>query len=274
MAFLQINGVTIDVADGGASVGYEKFGAVDRSYMGKLRGTRRSKVRRWSISTIVSDPAVAAAIEGMINGDGQVWSFDNDLYSSKGLGPQSGYGVTVSATGGKYGGHVSVDSGTSLIFDPSLGAVPFTVMIWKKSGATWDHYGIDSLGVQYKNGAVHAPIVADDVLNWFTQSLSTFAIEGKTQAGVAAAAPYDDLLILPYLSPLSQVQAIYGLGSAHPSTPQVLVGGDIVSNDIAPVYAIGDVAEAEFVQGSFGGSFQNNLHRLKLTLREVEQAGR
>lgn len=274
MAFLEINGWSIPAANGRVSVSYEKLGAVGRSYMGKLLGTRRAKVRRWSVETTIVEPGTATAIEHLINGAGQVWSFDRDLYSSKGLGPQSGYSVTVSATGGKYGGHVEVASGTSLIYDPNLGGVPYTVLVWKEEGGVWYHYGINSSGTQYKNGAAHTAIPADDVTNWFTQSLTTFAIEGKDIAGANAAAKYDDFLIVPYLMPLAQISAVYNLGAAHPTTPQIRVGGDIVSQDLSVVHCIGDVGSSQYVQGATGGSFQSNLHRLSFTLNEVDQAGR
>jgi hypothetical protein len=271
MAFLTLNGWDVPVSDGNAGVRFQQLGAVSRSYMGKLSGTRRAKVREWSCKTVLTAEADAVALEGLINGDGHVWSFDNDLYSSKGLGPLAGYSVTVSAAGGRFLGHVEVGSGTNLSFNPVYDLVEYTLLVWKKEGGVWYNYGIDDAGNQYENGATHTPIGADDVTNWFTFSSGNFILHGKDLAGVNAAAPYDDLVIVPYRMPLAQIAAIYGLGAAHSSLPEISASGDVMPQTSATV--IGELSEASFVQAMTGSGFASNVRALNFVLREVRQAG-
>lgn len=275
MPFLAINGWTVPVADGEARVSFDKLGAAQRSYNGVLRGTRRAKVRQWEVTTTIKTNANAIAFEASASGDGQVWSFDNDLFSSKGLAPDAGYNVTLSATGGKYGGYVQVSSNTNLTYSVDLGQVSWTMLVWKEEGGVYYHYGINSDGTQYKNGAVHSAVPTDNVTEWFTGSTSSMSLRGKDIAGTNANAKYDDFVVMPFTMPLAQIAAVYNLGLAHPLAPQVLVSGDLLGGPgTGPVYAIGNVDSAEFVQVFGDDGFAANYRRVNAQFSEVKQQGR
>jgi hypothetical protein len=274
MAFLTLNGWTVPVADGQASVSYRQLGRQSRSYMGKLSGTYRSKVREWRLKTTLQDEETSEALEGLIAGSGQTWSFDNDLYSSKGLGPVTGYTITVTAAGGKLTGYVTVASNTSLAYLVTNDIVPYTMMVWKKHGGTWYHYAIDIAGTQYKNGVVHVPGAGDSVANWFAYSGGYFTIQGKDIAGVNAAADYDDLVIVPYTMPLAQILAAYTTGNAgQPFSllPALWLQGDLIPATLpGAVSVMGEMGENAYLQAMFDGSFQDNLRTLDFVLREVQ----
>jgi hypothetical protein len=92
MPFLALNGWTIPVADGEASVRPEDIGERERSYSGELLTNVRTRKRSWPLQTPPVNEMTAKAIEGVIEGLGHVWPFDwqdaalliQDLFSSKG----------------------------------------------------------------------------------------------------------------------------------------------------------------------------------------------
>jgi hypothetical protein len=275
MAFLTINGWDVPIADGQASLVYQQLGRQSRSYSGVLSGTYRAKVREWKLQTTLEDEASAEAIEGLIDGTGHVWTFDNDLYSSKGLGPATGYSVTVAAAGGKIGGMATVASNTAISWAATSVNVPWTLLAWKKDLAgAWQHYGLNVTGTQFKNGAEHTPAAGDSVANWAVHSSGNFSLLGKGIDGANAAAFYDELVIVPYLMPIDQIAATYTeavAGRGFSALPVLKLTGDCVAETYSgPLSVIGEMGNNAFVQAMYSGSFQSNLRRMDFVLREVQ----
>lgn len=275
MAFLTINGWDIPIADGNASMAYRQLGRQSRSYTGILSGTYRAKVREWQVQTTIQDESASEAIEGLIDGTGHTWTFDNDLYSSKGLGPVSGYTATVAAAGGKVGGMLTVVSNTNIAWWATSAHVPWTFMTWKKDlVGTWRHYALTVTGTQYKDGAVHVPGAGDTILNWSAESSGAFTIIGKGIDGVNANAYYDDMVVVPYIMPAEQIAAAYTEGAAGRGfslLPVLKLTGDCVAEAYSgPLSVVGEMSNNEFIQAVYSGTFQSNLRRMDFVLREVQ----
>jgi len=233
MAFCELNGWAVPVAEGGASVTQRGLGSIQRAFSGWASGERRALVRDFKLTTPPQDEATANALESLAAGLGESWSFDNDLWGSKGTGPNTGYTVTLSAVGGKYGGKVQVNAGSSLAY--AIAPSVYTLLVWRFNGATWDHYGIDSSGAQWKNGAAHTPIGTDDVTNFTTFGASSFSIDGKDAGGVNAASDYDDLVFVPWVMPAAEVSGHYGSGVAFAPLPALNLTGDIIPQSFSVV---------------------------------------
>src|SRR3990167_6718991 len=86
MSFLRVNGWALPVADSSVSEAHDLGGDFSRSFSGSLLSDERYDKRVWSGQTAPVTEMVAEAIKGIVRGLGHVWSWDSDLYSSKGLG--------------------------------------------------------------------------------------------------------------------------------------------------------------------------------------------
>ena len=172
MSFITISGFAIPISATGVSLDRQAHGEQSMSYGGKQQPQRWGVTRAFDLSSPLTTRENARSLAGLIAGDGHFIPFDTTLYSTKGLGPNTGYTITMSATGGAIGGYVQVTSAQTLAYTFSSN-YDRTFMICKYVGAAWVHYALTydystGVTVQYKNGAVHTPIGADDILNWFS----------------------------------------------------------------------------------------------------------
>ena len=236
MPFLAINGLTINIADESASVNREPFGEDEsRAFSGRLQPNRRGLIRRFDLEVPLENYQDQIPLAGLISGEGHHWSFDANLYSSKGLGPNSGYTVTMSATGGKVGGHVQVTSGQTLTYNYATSS-DFTMLVWKENGGAYLQYAYvndASAGsvIQYKSGAPHTPAGTDNITNWYSFSSGVHTLMGKDIAGTNGNAKYDELLIVPYAMTATMVASFYALvngGTAFSDLPKLNLTGDII----------------------------------------------
>ena len=254
MAFLTISGFEIPISAGGVSLNREAYGRQSVSYGGAQQPQRWGTTRAFDLSTPVTTRAKARALSGLIAGDGHSMPFDSTLYSSTGLGPNPGYGITMSATGGAVGGYVQVTGGQSLTYTFKHN-FDRTMMVCKYDGAAWNHYALTydystAITVQYKNGAVHTPVVGDDINNFFSYN-STFGywqLEGKNSAGVASDSRYDQLVIAPYVMSADMIAAfdteILTAGLSFSPIPLLRVSGDMIPD--GPQLYVGSTSESEY----------------------------
>lgn len=84
MPSLNINGWDIPVREGSAGKSLEIIGEQSRSFSGFLITTERAEKRGWKFRTPLIPEADAVAIEGLLRGRGDVWKFDDSLWSAKG----------------------------------------------------------------------------------------------------------------------------------------------------------------------------------------------
>ncbi len=125
MAFLRLNGITVPVRS--PKLNFEEIGDGQvRAFSGELLTDRRALKRRWEFETTPLDEAVAKAIEGIIQGLGHVFHYDDgdnayadfskvDQFSTKGLGPSTGIGNGFFRfNAGETGGYVPVYDGNDV----------------------------------------------------------------------------------------------------------------------------------------------------------------
>lgn len=153
MAFLTANGFDLPVAhDSARRAAPEEIGSDERMADGSLYSHRRAKKRRLEFELVwMHEAEKLEAYEGLLRGDGHVWSFDSSLYSSKGLGPSPGYGASRVEVGGKFASYLDVSS--SIQFLAALGS-RWTLLLWKRAqdGSTWERFAIRSDGAKWKDG--------------------------------------------------------------------------------------------------------------------------
>ncbi len=213
MADLTINGYELDLDQRQGLKENVIIGGMSRGYSGKLRGTQRARKGEWALRLFPFKVAEAIAHEGLLLGEGHYWSFDSDLYSSKGLGPRSGYSATL-ATGGKYGGKVSI---TSITYAAGL-ADDWAVLVYRWNGSAWDYYAVRSDGAKWLNST------RNDAAS--TTWLAVDADGDLTLTG--APTDYDELVALPYLATADMIVAWQALTTQFSSLPKLNVSGDVV----------------------------------------------
>jgi hypothetical protein len=100
MSFVNINGWSIPVRQGSASGKVDALGEFRRGPEGQPIITRRGQKVGYDFTTTPLPLDDARALCGLINGLGDVFSYDVDLWSGKGIGPQSG--TAAITAGGRY----------------------------------------------------------------------------------------------------------------------------------------------------------------------------
>ena len=135
MAMLRINGYTVPIELDSLSVSTKEVGSFEKGYDGSPVNVRYGFKRIIHFTTILLSEMEASAVEGLVRGRGEYWSFDGHstaeyLYSSRGVGPTESAGNTQVSTN-KFGGY-SLDPGTELIYPKSIvtGLKDFTVNAW------------------------------------------------------------------------------------------------------------------------------------------------
>lgn len=124
MAFLRINGHTVPVEVDSATTQFVEVGNSLKSYDGTTINLRRRLKRVLSFTTIPLSQADSVALEGLVRGEGEYWSYDEAstgeyLYSSRGVGPTTSTGNAQESSNVKYGGK-GLDPGTHLVYPASV----------------------------------------------------------------------------------------------------------------------------------------------------------
>tara|TARA_R100001086_G_scaffold134481_1_gene69958 strand:- start:126 stop:968 length:843 start_codon:yes stop_codon:yes gene_type:complete len=276
MSYLTLSGFAVDVSTSGSTYERSALGEESRSFGGQLVPERRSVSRQFVLETPLSDRDSNRALAGLVQGDGHKWNFDSDLYSSKGLGPQAGYTITMSATGGVIGGYVQVTSGATLTYR-KLQNADYSMMVWKYVGAAYIQYVLvfdASAGTttQYKAGNPHTPAGSDNILNWFSYTTSTgdFTLNGKDIAGTNANSRYDELVIVPYAFTAAMVSAFHTevqtAGIPFSELPLLNVAGSIIPD--GPVQFTGAMASGRFEPAIIGSDLTGST--VSITLSEFQ----
>ena len=123
MAFLRLNGVTIPVRSGSKKI--QEKNSRERSPSGQYRSNVVFEKMKYSFKTTPLTEMEALAFEGLINGDGDILTFDDTTATSKGLDDASGsvtiaYSTTVPTGFTGKSGTVS-DGGES--YDLGIGTI-------------------------------------------------------------------------------------------------------------------------------------------------------
>lgn len=209
MAFLSVNKINV----GGIIASSEDPKGARRNVGGEAQGsdgstriTRQTRKRDLKLGTIPLSASDALAWESLFIGEGEVWSFDGTLYSSKGLGPSANTGCTATVSGTMKFGigklNVPATTGTITFSSPAVNIyqssdVNWTVEVWRStdSGATWTNYIVRGTGATQSAKWVDG--VRNDAATTTWMSMSSGG--ALTIANVSGSAvQYDDLTVLPY----------------------------------------------------------------------------
>lgn len=189
MAFLTLNGITVQVADGSFKKDVDVVGGGrERALSGALRSTFIANKRKWSGATAPLPPAEAEAWRRLLLGECDAVGWDANLYSGRGLPPAVSTGAARSSTAPvKFGLYLSVGT-TPVVYNFALGAV-WSYSVWRNNAGAWQHYIVRSDGAKWfaggRNDATVAPL----------------AVDGTGNVTLPASQKYDELVVFPFLVP-------------------------------------------------------------------------
>lgn len=159
MSALTLNGIVLPVAlDQLSRLEPELIGEMGRGFSGAELANVRAWKEGWKAKATPQTAATAAALRGLVKGDGYSWSFDTaaGLYADrKGLGPSTASAATVGGSG-KYGQFCTVGATGTLQYAISGSATKWALLYWKLNNlvdAIWEHFIVLGDGSKYKNGA-------------------------------------------------------------------------------------------------------------------------
>lgn len=199
---------------------------------GSMRITRQTRKRDLSALSVPLSVTDANVWESLIIGEGDVWSFDTSLYSSKGLGPSAmvgGVNTTQQTASSKFGtGRLQVaDTSGSISYPAAINlfgnTANWTVCVWRSiDGAfSWQHYVVRSDGAKWADG------VRDDATSttWLSVSSGVVTITNT----LFFTNLYDDLIVLPFKVLDAWPPQIYARATAYPPTPYLDLTGDMIT---------------------------------------------
>lgn len=272
MSLLTINGIAAQVAKDGLSAKREQVGGgVSRAANGSARLNFQSTKWHPSVKCTVATQAAAMMLGAMLDGLGDHWAFDEDLYSDKGTGPSSNTGGTVSTLHHKWGlASLAVAASGSVTWQVDPFSEGLTVMAWFWNGVAFDHYLVAySTGTatiqQYKNGA----LVGSSFPSWLQVSLATSIPATVSILGGAGATNYvDDLAVVPAYCDPSQVSSLYFFHAANawPLSPTLYVKGDAMPTGQTKVM-LGPTTGWDWKMASVAGGYYGV--ELQFDLQEV-----
>ena len=194
MAFLRLNGVTIPVSDKQGSLKIQERSMRTRSHAGDYRTDVITENRKYEFSTTPLTEMEALAFEGLINGDGDVLTFDDTTASSKGLDasgtPLVSYSSTVPT--GFTGKSATVTNGGES-YDLGVGTLKanqdITVNLWTNASTTdpttdedfffnfydTNYYKNSFRAFRHTDGALKFEISATDSSGW-ANNLNTISL--------------------------------------------------------------------------------------------------
>jgi hypothetical protein len=239
-----------------------------RAHSGNYRAEGRGLVNAYSVVTKQLNYAEISKLRTWLLGLGYSFPFDVDLFSHNGLGPDAGFSASITLAGGQFGGYVTVTSAGFLQYTVEISA-PYSFGVWKDDGGGFVHYVLTDDGstvTQYKSGAAHTPIGADDITNWGNLAAGQISLEGKTIAGVAAASDYDDLFVVPFVADAEDVASWAASVNPFSPLPAHRMSGKFIGDDVKIVNV--SIVSGAGLQFGEGGVWHQNAQQLSFTLQE------
>lgn len=244
MSFLRVNGWPIRVAIESVNSSFEIVEEDTTSERNDQIIRRRRMNQTWDMKAVHREASVADAIEGIIAGLGHHFTFDTNLFSTRGRAPNSTAGATIVA--GKFGNGASVTS-LSYTFDSGIQNLEdaWTVIVYRQEAGLFVHYGIRDDGAVFVNG------VRDDSMDtsWLTVSGNTLILTG-------APTVFDDLVVLLFSAPDEAIVAWHNWQTDEnrpfSDLPSIIVDGDFLRS--TQFEALGEVSSNQYE--TFGGEPQ------------------
>ena len=290
MAFLELNNYAVPVAAESVSIQRNRTGRTSRSFGSTYTMEEKYAKRTITATTTPMTYADAIALEGLIMGRGHSFSFNDGLYSSRGLGPNRGYGAEWNPDGGTTNDpYVDSEENNTLEWTiPSVFENDWCVSVWVQWNGDWQGWvGLgngSTVQTFYRWGLAGSHTGGSGGGNYFGLQGSTssfnsqFDISTGTSFSLQAdtSQELDDLQIFPYHPTPEMLGAWKNIRSYPDQTtfinpfsplPNLYLTGDCIPDRKLEVF--GTINDIDYVQAALDGSLQNNLVTIQFSLEEV-----
>ncbi len=267
MAFLTINGHTIDVYHDGFDRETTDVQTFNRTEGMSYEGALYAAKRQWAF-TIPWEPSEQKSISDRdwIKGRGHYWTFERvdgattrfNKYSADG-GP--GFDANIGAGTAYHGTHgAKINSGDSSTVTVGFGSEGrHSVSVWKRNSSssyvlmTFVYNGTaTSYFASNANGTT-----ATAAFPWMSYSAvsgsMTVTLQGENEGGTSATTHYDGLWVVPYALTTPQITARLNRTAAEPVFPHVEMDGTCLE-DIYAITVKGFVLGEEMTEVRSGGT--------------------
>ena len=277
MAFLKLNNYEMPIAAESVSIQRSRIGRTSRSYSGTYTSDEKYSKRTITASTTPMTYEDAMAHEGLILGRGHSFSFNDGLYSSRGLGPNRSYASIWYDNGGENNGPYLETEGATLDLKwgiPSIFSGDWCVSLfyYDLPPGEWQGWAAAGNGTAtqkfYRWGTGYSGLQGSTA-----DFDSEFAIGTDGVFTCDVDSSIDDMQFLPYhptanmLASWKDVRATGTHINPFSPLPNLYLSGDCIPESQIEVF--GTVTAVDYVQGTLDGSFQSNLVTLEFTLEEV-----
>lgn len=272
--FLNLNGIQVPCSvAAGAKSNTEDLGTSKRAVDGTMLIHRRVTKLHWAMTLTPQDDVHARAFRDLVLGRGHYWSFDSNVYSSKGLAPTSATNSVQSAGSAYLGaGKLAQTAGGGNNIQFTLSEIitrnQWTVMYARALAGAYTHYIATFDGTTttyYTNGVIGS------TQTWLAVNAATGLI--TLTADAALATRIDELVILPYLVPTDWPLQMYNLnngGTAWSQLAKLNATGTSIEGNTRTVPVKGNAKELVYVPSILGGaSFAENNQTFGFELEEA-----
>ncbi len=244
-----------------------------RSEVGSMRQTRIARKENFDAETTILDPTTAIPVLELLHGEGHVYSFDTDKYSSKGLG-WTGTQPSLDSTNKKFGASSGAVASAGTATCPFTDTTTRSVLLWRRpNSGSFNHYAFNLSGStvvdKYKNGAT----TVETISNWFTAgSTGTFSLLGKNDAGTNSIAQYDDVIVLPFALTSAMATAWAAQTRAWADLPNLNINGDCVTAiGGTNLVMLAQPGKTKYIRANspLDNTFKATLQQHAFTLKEV-----
>lgn len=252
MSALKLNGIALDAivaATNDLKDTTRDVGAIGDAVDGSKYVTRSARKIDFAFKTIPLSLADALAWWSLLTGEGEVWSYDANLYGSKGSPPFSTVGtVAQSAGSSKYGaGKLSLGASSAIAYAGagrnSFGRTDqWTVAVWRNTGAGYSQYIVNSLGQKWVDG------VRNDAASTTFIGMSSGDLTISNTSGTTL---FDDLVAVPFVMPLDWPAQLAASGAAFGPLPFLALTGDFVLEQ-ATRLVVGTVKDGSVLRTASG----------------------
>ncbi len=277
MAFLKLNNYTMPVFVEDAQIQKSMVGRTSRSYGGTYTSDEKYSKRTITASTTPMTYEDAMATEGLILGRGHSFSFNDGLYSSRGLGPNRDYASVWHPTGGEDNGPYLEGNGLTMGMQwaiPSIFLGDWCVSLFYYDSAVPEWQGWAATGNGTTTQKFYRWGTGYSGLQGSTADFdSKLYVNASGEFVCATDSSMDDMQFLPYHPTASMLASWKDVRSAATHInpfgplPNLYLSGDCIPEEQIEVF--GTVTAADYIQAALDGSFQSNLVVLEFTLEEV-----
>lgn len=270
--FLTLNGIAVPVLVDGARFEPQRLQDSDRAENMALIEDLRATKGRWQWDVKHQLRANGFAYRGLVHGEGQYWSFDTDLYGSRGTPPTSATGSVFSAGSAWLGaGKVSqtAGGGNNIVFTPlRAGSTDgWTVMVARKvGGAAWQHFIVTSGGAVYTDG------VLTGTAAWLAVNTANGTVTLTSDA--ASTTLLDELVVLPYPMPSTWPAQAYafqnpaGTATQWSKLRQLKLQGECLPEGGTKTVH-GQVKDEKIQPATISGTYEQGTRALSIEFQEV-----